>query len=76
MHNFQTVFDRSEIEHVCVSFHQKEALDDTRAVPKIEDSSARLENVIGSVRLRQAAELATLMNRVIETENVRISVQS
>ena len=44
--------------------------------PKIEDSSARLENVIGSVRLRQAAELATLMDRVIDTENVRISVRS
>ena len=32
VHSFQTVFDRSEMEHVCVSFHQKEALDDTRAV--------------------------------------------
>ena len=72
------------MEHVCVSFHQKEALDDPRAVLiqwvneslGIEDSSARLENVIGSVRLRQAAELATLTNRVIETENVCISVRS
>ena len=59
VHNFQTVFDRSEIEHV-----------------KIENSSARIENVIGSVRLRQAAELATLKIRVIETENVCISERS